>query len=402
MTTRTRLFLRLIIIIALLPVIGWATITTLLPVYLQHSLLPSLAARAGIDNFHTRYLFINLTEAGAGFTIGPEESPDVAVSELTARYNPVALLAGKLEEVAISGVEIHCALSDNRIIFADPGLQTLITNPSPAKDSGGATKTIQLPLGVKRVVIRRSALICRLADRVIRLPFAADAALAAKGEANGPLQVHLQLFPAEQEIAITAALDLNQQQAHLTFSANNLSPHHFAGLIDLPAGLQLETKADFSGSADVALSPFVPMDIKAQLSLQDTSLHYHDISLSPKKLPQQAAPPIAITFSGSRKDITQPLLFTVTGSLPDLAADMQKTILSLPSPSIAIKGSVAAIACQLACTKGYLRLTADEAGEGDVFCLGEYLGRGEVRQFGWRNCQCNRTFSCLSRNIRGQ
>jgi len=56
MTTRTRLFLRLIIIIALLPVIGWATITTLLPVYLQHSLLPSLAARAGIDNFHTRYL----------------------------------------------------------------------------------------------------------------------------------------------------------------------------------------------------------------------------------------------------------------------------------------------------------------------------------------------------------
>ncbi|MBU4264032.1 MAG: YdbH domain-containing protein [Proteobacteria bacterium] len=360
MTTRTRIFLRRIIIIALLPVIGWAAITTLLPVYLQHSLLPSLAARAGIDSFHVQHLFINLTEAGAGFAIGQEESPDIAVSELTASYHPVALLAGKVDELTLSGVEIHCAVSDNRIIFTDPGLQKLFNSPSPAKDKGGAADTVQLPLAIKRVAIRRSALICRLADRVIRLPFAADAALAANGNASGPLQVHLQLFPAEQEIAITADLDLHQQQAHLAFSAANLRPRQFADLLNLPAGLQLDTWADFSGSADIGLSPLVFSSGKGRLTLHNSALRFQDTTLSPKQLPQQEPLPITIIFSGSQQDIAQPLLFTVNGALPDLVAALKGTVLSLPAPSFTIKGSATAEAISIDADV-HLSLSAENA-----------------------------------------
>jgi hypothetical protein len=358
MTPKTRFLLRLIIIIALLPVIGWAAITTLLPVYLQYFLLPALAARADIDNFHARRLFIGLTEAGGGFAIGPEKSPAVAVSALTASYHPVALLAGKLEEISVSGLEIHFVFTDNQLIIDDPGLQKLFTSPSPAKDKEGAGETIQLPLAVKRVTIRQSALICRMADRVIRLPFAAYADLAATGAPSGPLQVQLQLFPGEQEIDLAAALDLKQQKAHLVFSTNNINPRHFASLTNLPAGLQLDTRADFSGSADVGLSPFVLSAIKAQLSLRDSSMHYHDISLSQQKAPQQETPPTTIIFSGSRQDISQPLLFTVTGSLPDLAVDMRGTVLSLPSPSFDIKGSVAADTISID-SVARLRLTAE-------------------------------------------
>jgi len=347
MTTRTRSLLRLTISIALLPVIFWALITTLLPVYLQYSLLPALAARAGIDRLQTRYLYIKPTEAGAGFAIGPAESPAVAVAALTARYNPAALLAGKLEEVSVSGLEIHCALNDNQIFFADPGLQKLISSSSPAKDSGEAAEPFQLPLAVKRVAIRQSTLICRLADREIRLPFAAEAELAAGGKGAGPLQVRLQLFPGEQEITITAGLDLHLQLARLAFAANNLSPRQFAGLIDLPADLQLDTKADFSGSAEVGLSPVVLSAVKGQLTLQELSLRLPGLSLSPKKLPQQKTPPITLSFSGSRQDAAQPLLFAVNGALPDLVAAVKGANLSLPSPSLAIKGSVAADAVSL-------------------------------------------------------
>ncbi len=348
MTTRTSSVLRLIISIALLPVIFWALITTLLPVYLQHSLLPALAARAGIDSLQTRYLYINLTEAGTGFAIGPAESPAVAVAALTARYNPAALLAGKLEEVSLSGVEIHCALNDNQIFFADPGLQKLISSSSPAKDSGEAAKPVQLPLAVKRVVIRQST---------YHLPPGGPgdpAALCRRGGTcgkrradDGPLQVRLQLFPGEQEITITAGLDLHRQQAHLAFAANDLSPRQFAGLIGLPADLQLDTKADFSGSAEVGLSPVVLSAVKGQLTLQDLSLRLPGLSLSPKKLPQQETPPITLSFSGSRQDTAQPLLFTVNGALPDLVAAIKGANLSLPSPSLAIKGSVATDAVSL-------------------------------------------------------
>lgn len=342
MTTKTRFALRLIIIIALLPVIGWAAITALLPVYLQHALLPALAARAGIDNFHARHLFIGLTGAGAGFTIGSEESPAVAVAALHLRYNPVALLAGQVEEITMSGLEIRGILRDRQIMLDDPGLQQLFANPSPPKESPEAAETIHLPLAIKRVTIRRSALICRMADRVLRLPFAADADLAAGGDSSGPLQVQLQLFPGEQEITITAGLDRKQQKARLVFSANNINPRHFAGLLNVPAGLQLDTRADFSGSADMALSPFVLSAIKAQLSLHDSAIQYNGIRLAPKKLPQQEAPPIVIAISGSQQDSSQPLLFTVDGALPDMLAAVKGTVLSLPAPSFAIKGAVSA------------------------------------------------------------
>lgn len=343
MTTKTRLLLRLIIIIALLPVILYAAITTLLPVYLRHSLLPALAARAGIDNFHARHLFIGLTGADAGFAIGPEESPAVAVAALTVSYHPLALLGKEVEEVSISGLEIHGVWRDNGLIIADPGLQKLFTGPSPPEEHGRTAATLQLPLAIKKVTIRQSALICRLADRVIRLPFAAEADLAQAS----PLRIHLHLFPGEQDIDITTVIDLQQQKAHLAFAANNLSPRHLTGLINLPAGLRLDARADLSGCADMALSPFVLTAIKAQLSMQDSAIQYNDISLAAKKPPQQEAPPIAIAFSGGQQDITRPLLFTVTGSLPDLAAVLQGTVLSLPEPSFAIKGSVAADAISI-------------------------------------------------------
>jgi hypothetical protein len=342
MTTKTRFSLRLIIIIAFLPVIGWAAITALLPVYLQHSLLPALAAKAGINNLHVRHLFISLTEAGAGFTIGPEESPAVAVAALNILYNPVALPAGKVEEISMSGLEIRGILRDNRIMLDDPGLQQLFTRQSPTQDRGGAAETSRLPVAAQRVTIHRSTLICRMADRVIRLPFAAEADLAASGDSSGPLQVRLQLFPGEHKIILSTVLDLNQRKARLAFSSDNLSPRHLTGLLNLPAGLELDTRADFSGSADVGLSPFVLSAITGQLSLHASAIQYNDITLAPKNLPQQEAPPIVIAFSGSQQDIAQPLLFTVDGALPDMLAAVKGTALSLPAPSFAIKGAVSA------------------------------------------------------------
>ncbi|MFZ5770420.1 MAG: intermembrane phospholipid transport protein YdbH family protein [Thermodesulfobacteriota bacterium] len=343
MTTRTRLFRRLLIIIALLPLICWMAGTTLLPVYLRHSLLPALSARAGIDNMHVSHLFISLTGAGAGFAIGPADSPGLSVAGLTVSYNPVALLAGRLKEVTISGMEIQTVLTDQGMIIADPGLQQLLAAPAPAGNSGAAN-TLRLPMAIDRVTIRQSALICRLADRVIRLPFAAQAVLSAAGKASGPLPVHLQLFPGEQEIALTADLDLHQQQAQLTFFTRNLSLRH-TGLLDLPAALKLDSRADFSGSATVGLSPLLLSTAKGQLTLHDSALHYNELSLAPEKLPEPK--PINITFAASRPDPGKPLGFTVNGALPDLAAAVRGSVLTLPAPSFAITGSVAGAALSI-------------------------------------------------------
>ena len=339
MTTKTRVFLRLTIIIALLPLMGWTVITTLLPGYLHYSLLPALAARAGIENFHVRHLFLSPTGAGCGFAIGREESPAVAVAALNAKFNPVALLGRKVEEISVTGLEIHCLISDNRLIIDDPGLQKLFSSSSRTDESGGATAPGRLWLAVQRLIIRQSALICRTADREIRLPFAADADLAAAD--SGPVRIQLQLFPGEQAIDLTAALDLKQRQGAFTFAATDINPRYFASLINLPAGLQLDTRADIAGSAEAGFSPFVLSGVKGQLTLHDSFLQFHDISLSPQKAPQQETPSISFFFSGSRQDSFTPLLFTLTSALPDLAAAMPGIDLSLPAPSLDIKGSVA-------------------------------------------------------------
>ncbi|RJX34600.1 MAG: hypothetical protein C4531_03660 [Desulfurivibrio sp.] len=344
MTTRTRLLRRLIIIIALLPLICWMAGATLLPVYLRHSLLPALAARAGLVSFQVNYLFIGLTGAGAGFAIGPADSPGLSVAGLTVSYNPVTLLAGRLKEVTISGMEIQTVLTDQGMIIADPGLQQLLAAPAPAQ-TGDAGNTLRLPVAIDRVTIRQSALICRLADRVIRLPFAAKADLSAAGKASGPLPVHLQLFPGEQEIALTAELDLHQQQARLALSASSLNLRQLAGLVELPAALKLDSRADFSGSAAVGLSPLLLSTAKGQLTLRDSVIHYNDLSLAPENLPEPK--PISITFAASRPDPGKPLGFTVNGTLPDLAAAVRGSVLRLPAPSFAITGSLAGAALSI-------------------------------------------------------
>ena len=337
MTTKTRFFLRLLIIIALLPILGWTVITVLLPGYLHYSLLPALAVRAGIENLQVRHLFISPTGAGCGFAIGREDSPAVAVAALNANFNPVALLAGKVDEISVSGLEIHAVFTDNQLSIDDAGLQNLFTRSSRAKNSGAGIEPIQLPMAVQRIAIRQSAFICRTADRVIRMPFAASADLAA----TGPVRIQLRLFPGGQEIDLTAALDLKEQQAALTFSADNINLRDFTGLIGLPADLRLNARADIAGSADVGLSPFVLSAFKAQLTLHDSSMQFHDIRLSPSTTTQTEPPPISISFSGSRQDIPAPLLFTVTGTLPDLAAPLPGIDLLLAAPSLDITGSVA-------------------------------------------------------------
>ena len=272
MKTKTRFLLRLIILILLLPLILWSAITTVLPVYLEKSLLPSLTANAGIDNFHVHSLSIGLTQTDTGFIIGSEKSPAVAIANLSLRYKPTALLAGQFEELSFSGLEVHTVLTDKGLLVDDPGLQQLLAKPFPSDKSATAKKNMQLPVAIKRVAVRQSALICRMADRVVRLPFTADVDLAKVGAGDGPLLIRLQLFPGENQITLTADLNMNQAQAHLTFSANDLSPRQFASIIDLPAGLQLNTRLHFSGSADIGISPFVVSDVKAQLFMHDSTV----------------------------------------------------------------------------------------------------------------------------------
>ncbi len=246
-----RFISRLTIIVLLAVSLTWTGITLFLPGYLQQSLLPENARRAGLKEFRVYPVHIDRHGLATGFEIGPAAAPVVLVSSITAHYTLAGLLQRTIKELTFSGVELRCALSGNKLVLADDSLQQIIEG---RKSGGEDSEVITRPnFIVERILVRQATVICQGKDQIYRLPMAAEIMVEQQDheDIRAELILHLSGLQSSSpglDPAAVPALDLTST-IHVAGSATaeltgNISLPHSR----LPTGLFMANLANQDGT----------------------------------------------------------------------------------------------------------------------------------------------------------
>jgi len=86
-----------------------------LPFYLESKIIPQLAADSGLSDFSVNVRNIGFFNADLGtLRIGPQEDPTLVIRSVQVDYSPRSLYRRKIKNMTMSGIELHCGLSNGR------------------------------------------------------------------------------------------------------------------------------------------------------------------------------------------------------------------------------------------------------------------------------------------------
>ncbi len=333
-----KIILRIVITLILLITTGWAALTILLPIYLQTSLMPELAANAGIDNFQPHAPHLGLTDAGGGFHIGSAKSPALTVSSLAARYTLPGLFGKKIKQISLNGVELRFIFRDNQLLMDDSSLQKLLTSSSSQNNKPKKTEQ-QLPVFIESIVIKQATLICRANGRHYRIPFEAEINWPSAGNTD-QADIEVSLYPRGQQIKLTGSIDRQANAGTLSLSSTKLNPKRFSDLVQLPNGLDLHALVDLAAQADLRLSPFACTDFKAALSFHEPVIGYNEMQLGLANGNGPAS--IQVTLNSEKQKDADSWTFQLSSNTTQLYAVFKENKVDIPSSVLSLRGKFSA------------------------------------------------------------
>lgn len=326
---RQKNLLRGILFLAVSMLLAWSVISVAFPVYLNTSLLPSLARRIGIENFHSSFFLLGASNTVLDFRVGSADSPALSVSSLALTYSFPDLLRKKIKEVALRGVEIRCRVEGDRLVLADPALEQFLT----AKETKGEPEKPGVFFHLERLVIKEATLICRISDQEFRLPFEGNIELPIS-ESNANLQFALNLYPRGHTFKISGHVDMNRQSGRLHLSIKKCNLQRYTDLTGNFFGGDLHGIMGVEADSAFSLLPFSLTDFQATVSLEQARINH--VSL----------------FQSSHEKEKKPLLCQMSGKFgnnawqaglataPDqeLVAQVAGNSIVMRSPVLEIKG----------------------------------------------------------------
>lgn len=332
-----KIILRIVITLVLLIITGWTALTALLPIYLQTSLLPDLAVKAGIENFQPHAPHIGLSGAGGGFHIGSTESPALTVSSLAAQYTPGGLFKKKIKQITLNGVELRFTLRDNQLLIDDSSLQNLITSSS-SQNKDPKNSEQHLPFSIESIAIKQATLICQAAGSHYRVPFEAEIHWPSANN-TGQADIVLNIYPRGQKIKFTGTIDPETDAGNLSLFATKINPSRFHDLVKLPAGLNIHALVDLSAQADLRLTPFSCTHFQATLSLHEPAISYNEMQLGLKNNADTIGPvPLQVIVNSKKKKDTDNWNFQVSSNTTQLYADFNGSRVDIPSSDLTLQG----------------------------------------------------------------
>ncbi len=336
MTATTKRFLLLVaFLLAAVPFLLWAAFTIIVPWYVAARLLPSLATNHGISTLQARPVLVGRTGIHGGFSLGSQESPVLHVSSVDVDYSLGALVTRQeIEKISLSGVEIRCRFSGNRLLVDDAELQLILDalQQKPAAAEKGSQQ--MLPIPVKQISIQQATLICRTDTQILRLPFAVDIDLRNLSAQIKKLSFVMKLFPREQEIHLAGEYDLNARLLQFTFAAHDLNPRLFADFASFLAQLPAKITLDLNGTGAAGMNPFSLAELQGSAIFNIPQIEHRDFSLTPKEAS------LALYFKAVQPGAKQPLQVALTGSPYELTIQKDGTEFHIASPSFSVKGSL--------------------------------------------------------------
>ncbi|MCK5602503.1 YdbH domain-containing protein [Candidatus Pacearchaeota archaeon] len=318
---------------------SWVVLSICFPIYIQKSLLPSLADQYGIDTLQVQPFLIGVSGVKSGFILGANDPPVLTVSSIAVDYSFRDLFRKKIKQISLSGVEFHCKIEGNKLIVDDTFLQNLLLGASHDKPQSSSDEFhLQLPFEVEDFSIRQATFILRKEDQFFRIPFDLKTNIPKSGPDASKLSVFLKLYPLGQQFDISANFYLNDNSGDMTLSSRNINLHSLSRFFDLPSALNLESKVALSGNASLTLSPLSIRDLQTTLVMRNSSVQIDRFSLTQSSGMNEIYSPLIFEINGAQKESNSGWTFQAIGSSKHLTVEIDKTLLHFQSPKIKING----------------------------------------------------------------
>lgn len=303
------------------------SVTVMLPVYIESSLLPSLARKTGISRFIISRPLIGLSRTQTSVSIGDLKHPVLSISSLSADYSLPGLFSKKIHKISISGLELRLLYENNRLLLDDPELRDFLSSSSK-QDNNTDQADGKLPFVLEQLTVEQSTIILRSPYGVFHLPFQARVDLNDPAlEKAGKIDVHLLVRALEQNFSLQSHIDLVKRIGTMEISTEKLDLQAVSKYLTNMQGIMVRGSADISARASAGLSPFSLEEFEGHIALHDTVFQSGDVIFTPlnnKKNPE-------FSFTGTSKNKNMEGM--VASSLPDLMITKENFSINLLSPS---------------------------------------------------------------------
>jgi hypothetical protein len=230
-----------------------ALIAFVLPVYVEHKLMPGLIERFGLTPDQVRVRRIGWWGTDLGpIRLSAENTPAVAVSAIQVDYSPLSLLKGQINGITLGGLGIEMSITSKGVAIAGGR----IPNPPPSTASARSEfdlKTL-LPVKLDQLSILKSHLVVNLNNRRYYIPF--ELKLDTSRLSAGHLKADAASAVAGNSMTLTAAIDPSADIARITFDIDDFLIESISQIVHMPKELHATGSLDIDGWVTFALQPF--------------------------------------------------------------------------------------------------------------------------------------------------
>jgi len=273
-----------------------------LPHYLERSVIPRLAAAAGLPEYAVNVRNIGLFNADLGaLRIGPPENPALIVQSVQIDYSPRSLYRQEIEKITLSGVELYLDTSGGEFKLRGLKLRNIAdARQRPAKADAAGSNAAP-PLFVKNLALRNSQMIIAYQGQHYRIPVELD--VAPQDAAYSLLNAAARLYLRGQKISADASVNRSQGRIAWKVSTTALDLDRLADITGRIAGLNITGEVSLQAAAEMRWTPWRLESSSASLTLHRGRITAGGIELQTAVSPQVREVPWQIDIVGT--DINQ-------------------------------------------------------------------------------------------------
>ncbi len=258
--------------VGLIFVMGLVIMWQFLPVFLETTILPSLAVENGIGWQQGRIRHIGLTGFEAGpVIVGRENAPGVTVDSVYVDYTPWGLFKKRVDAIIVSGLILNVSVKDGNIVVA--GLD--MDRPAPASTKTLEQDAADRSVAVQRIRITHAVLNLDWQNRHLSIPFDLTVRLASIGE----IDAMLALYPCGQKLEAAGHWSQAKSSGHVSLSAQALSLEKMQAVLKAVPGLVLGGDIDLQANAAIQMAPFSFSNLQARVRSASFSADFGGLEL---------------------------------------------------------------------------------------------------------------------------
>jgi len=296
---KRRFFEFIVIPVLFLLTVGTLSFLFFLPRYLEKNILPSLGNKF-FTSVSGQVFSIGINEASMGdLTLGDSKNSALRIGSIQADYSLSSIINKRIDHIKINGLTLNLEISEGRIVIPGLDLKKIAAAEKQKKSRSSSAITIdwqpdnfQITNGFINIIYK---------DQHIYIPF--DLQITGKEQpdntAQNTYQVDLQINPLGEKIAVTGTIDLTNNKAMFTLSADSIDIKSLAFLLEDGQKFLNGGKVGIRSNAEVKLMPFQLVSSKIDCEFESLNLNSGRVTFGTPAGSAESSKPLQLQINGN-------------------------------------------------------------------------------------------------------